>query len=345
MKFLMSAITAIIFALCAISAHAQCNQPYCNPTTCFDTSGSATAQSCTTPGAYPLLAVGGPPSPFVTTLTAGNTIVYSTTTANTGDLTINVNGTGAVHIRKWQGSATLAAGDLVANIPTLLTYDGTYWEMYSIGNPPSGGGGSAPFNAMLAPSSVTPPVMSGFTYGSAGTTGYSCSNSTNAGGAVWLTCNSGSFAGTNVNFYFKSAPTPPWTLTFGYVPVSGTGTYNSTGLFLRESSTGKIAAIETSQGSSQLNMVIYLQQLNSYTSFGSNYQLWVNPSPVVWERLMFDGTTYTIFVSPDGQNFLQLHAFPATSYFTAAADEIGFGFDISDPSLTFAMLVLDWAGI
>lgn len=101
------------------------------PLTCHDTSGSGTAQSCTT-------------SPSLTpTCSSGQctTILYSTTTTNTGDVTLNVDSTSAVHIRKWLGTAVLASGDLQANVPELLTYDGTYWEAYTIGNAPSGGGG------------------------------------------------------------------------------------------------------------------------------------------------------------------------------------------------------------
>jgi hypothetical protein len=95
------------------------------PKLCLDSSGSGTAQSCTT-------------SPtFVPA--AGDTIIYKTTTTNTGDVTINVNSSSAVHIRKWQGSAVLASGDLVAGVYVTLTYDGTYWETYTIGNAPTGG--------------------------------------------------------------------------------------------------------------------------------------------------------------------------------------------------------------
>jgi len=93
---------------------------------CLDTSGSGTVQSCTTTPTF--------------VPAAGDSIIYETTTTNTGDLTINVNGAGAVHARKWQASATLAAGDLVAGVYMLATYDGTYWEFYTIGNAPAGAG-------------------------------------------------------------------------------------------------------------------------------------------------------------------------------------------------------------
>jgi len=63
-------------------------------------------------------------------------------------------------------------------------------------------------------------------------------------------------------------------------------------------------------------------------------------------KLTYDGAgTYRVFVSPDGQDFLQLASFPATSYFTTAGDQVGFGFNINDPSSTVAMLMLQWAGI
>jgi hypothetical protein len=96
------------------------------PLGCNDSSGSGTAQSCSTSPTF---------APSV-----GDQIVYKTTTANTGDVTINVNTAGAAHVRKWLGSSTLASGDLAANIPELLTWDGSYWEVYTIGNVPSGGG-------------------------------------------------------------------------------------------------------------------------------------------------------------------------------------------------------------
>jgi hypothetical protein len=112
------------------------------PLVCPDLSGSGTAQSCTTSPSFT-------PAP-------GDSVIYKTTTANTGDLTINVNSLGAKHARKWQGSSTLASGDLVSGIYMLATYDGTSWEFYSIGNAPSGGGGG-----LTAPSGNGPMKYTG----------------------------------------------------------------------------------------------------------------------------------------------------------------------------------------
>ena len=97
------------------------------PRLCSDSSGSGTAQSCSTSPSF--------------TPGSGDEIIYTTTTSNTGDVTLNVNATAAKHVHKWSGSSILGAGDLVSNVPVLMVYDGTFWEVQTIGNAPSGGGG------------------------------------------------------------------------------------------------------------------------------------------------------------------------------------------------------------
>lgn len=110
--------------------------------TCGDTSGSGTAQSCTTSPTF--------------TPAAGSVIIYTTTTSNSGTgLTVNVNSLGAKSVAKWQTTTTLAAGDIKANTQILMTYDGTNWEASTIGNAPSGGGGGSGAWTNLT-STVTP---------------------------------------------------------------------------------------------------------------------------------------------------------------------------------------------
>jgi hypothetical protein len=92
------------------------------PLSCLDSSGSGSAQNCTTSPTF--------------TPAAGDQIIYKTTTTNTGTsgLTINVNSSSAVHVRKWQGTSELAAGDIQAGVYIPLVYDGTYWETPTVGN-------------------------------------------------------------------------------------------------------------------------------------------------------------------------------------------------------------------
>lgn len=116
-------------------------QPSKAPYPCSDTSGSATAQSCATIPAF--------------TPSNQSCISYSTTTTNTGALTLNVNSTSAAAVQKWLGTA-LAAGDLPANEPVLLCFDGSHWQMMTIGNGPSPG----PLFGVGAPTGVNTPSLS-----------------------------------------------------------------------------------------------------------------------------------------------------------------------------------------
>src|ERR1700690_4208675 len=96
-----------------------------DPINCADTSASGSVQVCnTTPSFTPV---------------AGSCVTYTTTTANTGaGLTLNVNSLGAKSVAKWQGSTTLSANDVLANKEVVTCYDGTNWELATIGNAPGG---------------------------------------------------------------------------------------------------------------------------------------------------------------------------------------------------------------
>jgi hypothetical protein len=124
---------------------------------CVDASGSASAQSCTTAITF--------------TPSAGYSVIYTASMANAGALTLSVNGQSPAVVTKWLGTA-LAAGDMPAARPMLLTYDGTRWEMYTIGNVPSGGGGtitaingtSSQITSSLSGTTVTLAIASPFTF-------------------------------------------------------------------------------------------------------------------------------------------------------------------------------------
>jgi hypothetical protein len=122
------------------TAQASSNQNGLLPYGCSDTSGSATAQSCTTTPSF--------------TPTAGNCIAYNTTTANTGALTLNVNSSAADAVQKWLGTA-LAAGDMPAGYTVPLCFDGSHWQMMTIGNAPSGGGSSGALTNITGSGQIT----------------------------------------------------------------------------------------------------------------------------------------------------------------------------------------------
>ena len=122
------------------------------PVTCSDSTGSGTAQSCSTG--------------LSITPTAGNCITYLTTTANSGALTLNVDSSSAYGVYKWGGSAAVAAGDIPANKPIPLCFDAAnHWDASDIGNAPSGGGGLTLISKTIVPSntsSVNVTVPSGY---------------------------------------------------------------------------------------------------------------------------------------------------------------------------------------
>jgi hypothetical protein len=132
------------------------------PLLCSDVSGSGTAQSCTTSPSF--------------TPASGDCVIYSTTTGNSGaGLTVNINSLGAKSVQKWLSTTTLAAGDVPASEPQLACYTGTVWNVYSIGNTPSGSSGtvtaSAQYDTAYYPTSgtvatVQGAAISGFQYDS-----------------------------------------------------------------------------------------------------------------------------------------------------------------------------------
>jgi hypothetical protein len=98
------------------------------PRVCADTSASATTYTCTT-------------IPTMTALTKGDEVIFTSVNQNnSGSATLNVDSIGAVTIKKWQNSTSLAAGDLQSGAAVLLIYDGTNFEAPTIGNAPSGSG-------------------------------------------------------------------------------------------------------------------------------------------------------------------------------------------------------------
>jgi hypothetical protein len=108
---------------------------------CPDSSGSGTAQVCNTTPTF--------------TVVSGSCVTYTTTTANIGTgLTVNVNSLGAKSVAKWQGTTTLAANDVLANKQVQMCYDGTNWELATIGNAPSGGSG-APGGVVIVKKTAT----------------------------------------------------------------------------------------------------------------------------------------------------------------------------------------------
>ena len=100
------------------------------PIVCADSSGSGTAQSCTTSPSF--------------TPASGDCFIYSTTTTNSGTgLTANIDSLGAKSIAIPGSSGfttTLTASIIPANKPLLMCYDGTNMDIQQTGTSASGSG-------------------------------------------------------------------------------------------------------------------------------------------------------------------------------------------------------------
>jgi hypothetical protein len=104
------------------------------PIQCADTSSSSTTYTCTT-------------TPSIGSLTTGDMFIFTSINQNnSGSATLNIDTIGAKTIKKWQNTANLAAGDLQAGAAVKVIYDGTYFEIATIGNAPSGSGGITSIN-------------------------------------------------------------------------------------------------------------------------------------------------------------------------------------------------------
>ncbi len=107
------------------TAHSLSTPRICNAT------GSATAQTCTTSLFYA-------PS-------AGDEFIVVTNTTNTGALTLNINGAGAIPVKKWGGSTAVQSGDVCTAhfFKMTLNTNGTSLDVDDVCNPPSASGGGA----------------------------------------------------------------------------------------------------------------------------------------------------------------------------------------------------------
>jgi hypothetical protein len=216
---------AFLFVFCLLRASAQLPG---SPPLCADTSGSGTAQSCTTSQSF--------------TPVAGSVVLYTTTTANSGTgLTVNVNALGAKSVAKWQSTTTLVAGDVAAGKQILLKYDGTNWEMDTVGNAPSGGGGTGSTGqggAFSATNTVTGTSLYGFAGGS--------ETHTWTGNASGITIGSGGCTASASSCPVSSTTGLP--STGGYFLFGGNGSGNFSVVLATGAGSGTLSGLTWGKG-------------------------------------------------------------------------------------------------
>lgn len=147
----------------------------------------------------------------------------------------------------------------------------------------------------------------------------------------------------------KSAPSTPYTITMGLIPLLNSQSSFDLGLFFRASGAGTLATIgvNSNQGSAsgESSISIVSRYWNSATSISAtNAQSFIQlGSSMVWLRITDNGTNRISSYSVDGYNFITLFTVGRTSFLTA--DQIGFFVFGNATSTTFnfpAMTILSW---
>jgi hypothetical protein len=158
------------------------------PANCVQSNTSTTAYTCTTAPTF--------------TPASGDHIQFEALYANTASSTLAVNGAAAATIKKWGGSGTLIANDLLTSHWISATFDGTYWQLEGqLGNANTTqvNGATVPVSSavlgsnassqLITPSAVAHSVL-GNTTGSAGAPSF-----TSAPSVTSITINSGTAMG------------------------------------------------------------------------------------------------------------------------------------------------------
>ncbi len=180
---------------------------------------------------------------------------------------------------------------------------------------------------------MTPPVSGDFAWINQGGASVSTTN-----GGVYLLAPAN--AGVSMRIRKKAVPSTPYVITAAFLFAATSQDNNSFGLGWRQSSDGKLAAINYSAGSgSDLLRSTYYTDHNTVSSTVVN-KLW-KLRGVVWFRIAEDASNRTVSWSLDGQNFIQYHQVGRTTHITA--DEVMWFNDCNNAdSIDCGLTLLSW---
>lgn len=140
----------------------------------------------------------------------------------------------------------------------------------------------------------------------------------------------------------KSAPSTPYTITIGLIPGIYVTNYQTCGIYLRDSSSGKLILFGHHYES---GLSIDINKSDSPTVFNSHYAgfpcsgMW-NTCPM-WFRITDDGTNRTYYHSIDGYHWIQLGQTTNTDFMTA--NQVGWGIqNVSQSARATDMLLLSY---
>lgn len=189
----------------------------------------------------------------------------------------------------------------------------------------SGGGGGSTWPWDVIQPSLTPsyPLLTDFSWVNQLTATATQSDTSHP--IQWIS--NSSTATNNVSALVKAYPSTPFTLTLGFAGSTFRVSYNSFGIILQDSVSGKISILGTFFNyptASQL--FVERVNYNSPSSFnGYNSGATWSGAYITWLKLTDDGTNLTLSYSFDGVNYLTALTQVRTTFLTP--DHIGFGSD------------------
>lgn len=191
----------------------------------------------------------------------------------------------------------------------------------------SGGGGGIPMPH------TAPPAAASWTWVNQGTATLA---DVTAGTA--LTMPTGST--DNLRGLVTAIPTAPYTVIAALLPLRTGQAGNRLGLWLRESSSGKLVIVNWSVAGA-----LNVEAFNSVTSFSSSYSsvalAGANVPALLWIRIVDDNTNRKFSMSLDGQTWVQTLAQARTTFCTP--DQIGFFANNNDGTYGAALTLVSWA--
>lgn len=177
-------------------------------------------------------------------------------------------------------------------------------------------------------------------------TGFGSPPALDSSGSGLYLANSGG-SGANLQGYTLPAPSTPYIIDALVMPLlTFYGTLDG-GLCWRNSSSGKIETFGwTATGGGASPSLQWIEWTNPTTYSATRNFLQASGSLVVWAngliwlRLKDDGTNRTVWISQDGQRFIEIGTCSSTDF--ATPNEVGFYLDNEQTTFASGTLLLSW---
>lgn len=183
---------------------------------------------------------------------------------------------------------------------------------------------------------LTAPVNGDFSWDNQG----GASVDVTGGGITLIAPASGS--GAMLRVRYKTAPSPPYTITVALLPFVFRKQWHSAGVLWRQSSDGKIIVFD--QVTDATSPILRVSKFTSSTSFSADYQTERIGQEIRFFQFSDDNTSRIARYSHDGQHWRVFHSIGRTDFLTA--DQIGFEVgaeNVATPNLDAMATILSWA--